>query len=136
MMGPSASGSLKGTPNSITSAPASIAASTISRVTSRLGSPAVIYATKPGLCWKWIGIGVRSNPLQIELAGDDAHILVAASGEVHHQYFMRRQRWGNADGLSHGMRAFERRQNSLCPRQLHHGVQCGVVVLRDVLSAP
>src|SRR6266478_2838239 len=47
MVGPSASGSLKGTPSSITSAPASASASTNFSVASSDGSPAVMYATMP-----------------------------------------------------------------------------------------
>ena len=45
--GPSATGSLNGTPSSITSAPASAAASTIFSLASSDGSPAVMYATRP-----------------------------------------------------------------------------------------
>src|SRR5580658_683302 len=97
--GPSASGSLKGTPSSITCAPASMAASAISRVASRLGSPAVRYTISPGLGSKWSAIGNFQTPqlrvpqvpvleagihqfhklLQLQLTGKYAHILVAAS---------------------------------------------------------
>src|SRR5690242_7976291 len=47
MVGPSARGSLKGTPSSITSAPASASAITNFSVASSEGSPAVMYATIP-----------------------------------------------------------------------------------------
>src|SRR6266403_2257446 len=47
IVGPSASGSLKGTPSSMTSAPASAIAKTNFSVAANEGSPAVIYATIP-----------------------------------------------------------------------------------------
>src|SRR6267378_1249768 len=47
IVGPSASGSLKGTPSSMTSAPASASARTYFNEASREGSPATMYATMP-----------------------------------------------------------------------------------------
>src|SRR5680860_313437 len=49
MVGPSASGSLKGTPSSITSAPASASASSTSSPSAGDGKPAVVYRTSAAL---------------------------------------------------------------------------------------
>src|SRR5580704_12383105 len=99
--GPSASGSLNGTPSSITWAPASMAASAMARVPSILGSPAVRYTTNPGLCSKWSAIGKHRTPQvsllrlghyivtktsQPQLATQNTHVLNAADGEVNNQY--------------------------------------------------
>jgi len=42
----------------------------------------------------------------------NAHILVAAPREVHHQYVMGGHRGSNAQGLGNGVRALESRQNA------------------------
>src|SRR6516162_1248174 len=80
--GPSATGSLNGTPSSITSAPAPIAANTTSLVVCKSGSPQVTYATSPGLCLKVSDIGSRNR----QLLPQDADVLVPAAADIddHH----------------------------------------------------
>src|SRR5271170_3407315 len=99
MVGPSATGSLNGTPSSITSAPASAAASTIFPVASSDGSPAVIYATSPSspasassrkrrpmrpsdfpasAGTPEVGLGIAAS----DISRESFHIFVAAAGNI------------------------------------------------------
>ena len=78
---------------------------------------------------------LRSHSLKLQLAGQNAHILVAASREVHHQYVTGRERGSKAQSLGHGVRAFERGQNSFGPRELDDCIESGGIVLRDILGA-
>ncbi len=71
--------------------------------------------------------------LQLQLAGKNSHILIAASREVHHQYVTLGHRRSDPNGLGHGVRAFKRRQNSFSPRQLHHRIERGRIVARHIL---
>ena len=71
----------------------------------------------------------------LQLAGQNAHILVAASREVHHQYVTGRERGSKAQGLGHGVRAFKSGQDSFGARQLDHRIERGGIVLRNVLGA-
>src|SRR6185312_10292202 len=131
--GPSARGSLKGTPSSITSAPASMAASPMARVVFKSGSPAVRYATRPGLPSNRIG---TFGSFEIEFAGKNSHVFIAASGEVDYKYFMSPQRRSQPNALGHGMRTFKRRQNSLRARQLHRRLKRRFVGGAHVLRTP
>src|ERR1700686_4902546 len=95
MVGPSASGSLNGTPSSMTSVPASSSASTNSSVASSEGSPAVMYATIPisptarsvakhfsirlGCAAEMLIIYYRES---LEQARVCVHVLVAAPGQI------------------------------------------------------
>src|SRR5258708_36556952 len=94
MVGPSARGSLKGMPSSMTSAPASASARTNFRVASKEGSPAVIYATMPSSpearsSAKRLEIRVKLGEAaaiacgkRLEKTGISVHVLVAAAGGV------------------------------------------------------
>src|SRR5579863_6762257 len=79
---------------------------------------------------------LRLRSLNVQLLGKNAHILVAASGEVHYKYVMRRKRGSDADALGYRVRAFKRGQDSLRAGQLHHGIEGRRVVLRNILGAP
>ena len=78
---------------------------------------------------------LRSRSLNVQLAGQNAHVLVAASREVHHQYVMGGQRGSKAQGLGHGVGAFERGKNAFSARERDDCVEGGGIVLRDVLGA-
>src|SRR5713226_9214878 len=87
-------GSLKGTPSSMTSAPASASARTNVCVASSDGSPAVMYATMPSSprdcssakrramrdVFATAVIEVRSGSAHPRVG---VHVLVAAAGEIH-----------------------------------------------------
>ncbi len=76
-----------------------------------------------------------SGSLDVQLAGQDAHVLIAASREVHHQYFMRWKSGSDAQGLGHGVRALERGQDAFGARQLDDRIERGGVVLRNIFGA-
>src|SRR4051812_7359048 len=98
MAGPSASGSLDGTPKSMTAAPASASASTNFSVAASDGSPAVMNATRPiSLCWR---SSAKRRAMRVvegaagvaevfmrgggsENARENLHIFIAASGDIH-----------------------------------------------------
>src|SRR5882724_5987301 len=85
--GPSATGSLNGTPSSITSAPASIAARITARLVARSGSPQVTYATNPGRELNLtMDFSERRRLIERKVFAQNAHILIAATGDIHHQH--------------------------------------------------
>src|SRR6266403_2455128 len=123
IVGPSASGSLNGTPSSITSAPASARARTNLCVASSDGSPAVMYATMPS------SPAVRSSEKRFEIRVEfwDAlvidvgrlkqplirvHVLVAAAGEVDDDQVAGLELRQPFDEARDGVRGFERRDNT------------------------
>src|SRR6266481_837995 len=107
MVGPSATGSLNGTPSSIISAPASAAARTIFSLASSEGSPAVMKATIPSspdsessrkrrgilVSGRFAGRPGECACADFEMAGSDMagegfHVLVAPAGEVEDHNFI------------------------------------------------
>src|ERR1700677_741909 len=83
MTGPSATGSLKGTPISMMSAPASAAAATILALASSEGSPAVMYAMSPSSLASASALNLRSIlPARFSVAGlEPARALATFSPE-------------------------------------------------------
>jgi hypothetical protein len=67
--------------------------------------------------------------------GKDTHILVPASGKVHHQYVTGWECGSKAQGFCHGVGAFEGGQNALSARESNHRIECGGIILRNVLGA-
>ena len=59
----------------------------------------------------------------MQLARQDAHVLVAAAGEVDDEDVFRQRRWREADGFRDGVRAFERGHNAFGAREHHGGVE-------------
>src|SRR5829696_3890573 len=135
MVGPSASGSEKGTPISTTSAPASRYASPTSRAPSSVGYPAVRYgmsAVPPS------GKAARSLSPPCPLAslvvtrdlfrlvgvhaqglGDDPDVLVAAAGEVHDEVLARPQLFRQLLGVEEGVGRLKRRDDALQAGAVH-----------------
>ena len=50
--------------------------------------------------------------VEVEFAGEDAHVFVAAAGEVDEEDVGRRQGGGEADGFGHCVRTLQRRQDA------------------------
>src|SRR5271154_286806 len=152
MVGPSANGSLNGTPSSITSAPASANAKTYCSVASSEGSPAVMYATMPSSplsrsC-------AKRREMRVELAGVfvmqfvscdmrqrleqaliGVHVLVAAAGDVQ-DYQVVFAHFRNARLQSRKrMRRLQRRNNAFGARQQTSRLQRRIVRNRGVAGA-
>src|SRR5581483_8865753 len=125
--GPSASGSLNGTPSSITSAPASMAASTTSRVVATSGSPQVTYATRDGRFGKFSGMikvgGAVSRTAwkiaSVEFQGfpQNADIFIASAGNVDNDHVRLLHLRSTTDDLGDSMRRLECRNDPFCTRQ-------------------
>src|SRR5580693_6968880 len=129
--GPSATGSLNGTPSSITSAPASIAPKTTARVVARSGSPQVTNATREGRFGKDRGMLQKfdvnlsaESKMQIDLAVQlqvlpkDSDIFISPPGNVHDHNIRLLQFGHTLDRFDHGVRRLERWNNALGPGQL------------------
>src|SRR5579863_2567927 len=150
MVGPSATGSLNGTPSSITSAPASAAAKTIFSLAASEGSPAVIYATRP-ISPASASVPKRRGILRADcsarvatedagMAGSDIarksfHVFVAASRNVQDHSFVFLHFRSASDQFGNGMRRFERRDNPLDARQRSRSFDSVIVRHRCVLCA-
>src|SRR5271170_1364385 len=153
IVGPSATGSLNGTPSSITSAPASAAASTIFSDASSDGSPAVMYATRPsspasesarkrrpirpsalapGVCVAAVDLGMAASGI----ARESFHVFIAAAGKIQYDDFVLLHFRSPPRQFRNGVRGFQRRNNSFAPRQ-HLGRRNGFIVHHSgVLRAP
>src|SRR5580704_16717918 len=129
--GPSATGSLNGTPSSITSAPASAAASTIFSVAASDGSPAVMYATRPispasesarnRCAMRPVGFGavtaVCDDAKFSDIARENIHILIATSGKIQDYEFVFFHAWRAANQFRQGVRRFQRGNYSFLARE-------------------
>src|SRR5487761_1194200 len=144
IVGPSATGSLNGTPNSSTSAPASAAAKAISTAAVSDGSPAVIYATKPISLVR----ASSSNRLPIrvcnasfafvaslDIARQNFHILVPAPGNIQNDQLVAPHFWRAPHQLRQCVRRFERGNDALEFRQQHHCLNCFFIAHGGVLRA-
>src|SRR5580698_823387 len=78
---------------------------------------------------------IGSGSLKFQLARENSHVFIAATGEVNNQYVTRAHAGSNAQGLGYSVRAFERRQNSLRARQLDDGIERRLIVLRYIFRA-
>src|ERR1041385_1982730 len=86
MTGPSAIGSLNGTPSSISVAPAFDNAISSCSVVARSGSPAVINGMRPFFpcCFKLVKTSaMRPKLLRLQNFAYGIYVLVSASGKVH-----------------------------------------------------
>src|SRR5580693_5434886 len=129
MVGPSASGSLNGTPSSMTSAPASASARTNFSVASNDGSPAVMYATMPS------SPDSRSSAKRLELRVEleaatviifrqerleqprvSVHVLVAAAGQVEDEQAVLAHSGDALDEAGDGVCRFQRRDDAFGAR--------------------
>src|SRR3954471_20821825 len=136
--GPSASGSLNGTPSSTRSAPASAYATPTATEASTSGKPPIRYgisAARPGAALK--AAAMRAEPvspaavtrrppssLAAQLGQHFLQVLVAAPGQAHEVELARLAR-GQQPGDRLG--GLERRDNPLKPRQrLERGERVGV----------
>jgi hypothetical protein len=63
------------------------------------------------------------SSLNIQLAREDTHILVAATGEIDYQYVMRSHPRRNPKALGDGVGGFERGQNAFRASQLYNGFE-------------
>src|SRR6266404_315695 len=146
MVGPSASGSLNGTPSSITSAPASARARTNLCVASSDGSPAVMYATMPS------SPAARSSAKRFEIRVEfwDAlviavgrlkqplirvHVLVAAAGEVEDDQVAGLELRQAFDEARDGVRGFERGDNTFGERKKLCRIERRLIVNRGIFGA-
>src|SRR5580700_294300 len=148
MVGPSATGSLKGTPSSITSAPALAAASTIFSLAASEGSPAVTYATSPispasASARKRRAIrpaGCTATALCdvakfSDIARENIHILIAAPRKIQdHQLVLFHPRRA-ANQFRQGMRRFQRRNNSFQSRERARGFHGFAIAHRAIFRA-
>src|SRR5579863_598404 len=125
MVGPSATGSLNGTPSSTTSAPASAAASTIFSLAASEGSPAVMYATRPSSPLRESSrnlVAIRPAACvsrdavccaASDIARKHIHILVAAAREIEDHDFVLAHSRRAANQLRERVRGFERGNDAL-----------------------
>src|SRR5271156_5926612 len=144
MVGPSATGSLNGTPSSITSAPASAAASAIFSVASSDGSPAVMYATRPSwpasassrkrrpmrppvfpasVCAAEVDLGIAAS----DIAGESVHVFIAAAGKIQYDDLILLHFRSPPRQLRNRVRGFKRGNNPFGPRE-HLCRRDGIVV--------
>src|SRR6267378_7609490 len=146
IVGPSASGSLNGTPSSITSAPASARARTNLCVASSDGSPAVMYATMPS------SPAVRSSAKRFEIRVEfwDAlvidvgrlkqplirvHVLVAAAGDVDDDQVAGLELRQPFDEARDGVGGFERGDNTFGERKKLCRIERRMIVNRGIFGA-
>src|SRR5579859_2097076 len=145
IVGPSATGSLNGTPSSITSAPASAAASTIFSVAASDGSPAVIYATNPisperASCSKRLPMRVCAVVFAFAASSDisrqDLHIFVSAPGNIQNHKLVALHLRSTVHQLRQCVRRFQGGDNSLDSCESLRGFDCVLVSYRCVLCTP
>src|ERR1700675_2930759 len=139
MVGPSASGSLNGTPSSIISVPASSSASTKSSVVSIDGSPAVMYATMPispaarrvakhfSIRFGRVAEMLIIYRESLEQARVSVHVLVAAAGKIEYDQVIFMQRRKAFYQACKSMRGFQRRDNSFAAAKQSRGIQRRIV---------
>jgi hypothetical protein len=89
MAGPSAIGSVKGMPISITSAPAPGRPEDLASEVAWSGSPAVTKVTRRGAAFSAFSFGEAAlrygSQLHSQFFGDGEDVLVAAAAQVHHE---------------------------------------------------
>src|ERR1700722_11490019 len=73
--------------------------------------------------------------LDIQLTGENSHILVTASREIDYQYVMRRHGRCNPHAFSDRVSAFECRENAFCPSESNDRFEHMGIVRRDILGA-
>src|ERR1700723_2267170 len=149
IVGPSATGSLNGTPNSITSAPASAAASTIFSVAAREGSPAVMYATRPispasesarkRCAMRPAGFGgataVCDEAKFSDIARENIHIFIAAAGKIQDYEFVLLHTRRAANQFRQRVRRFQRGNNSFLARECACGFHGSRIAHRAIFRA-
>src|SRR6516162_3039789 len=146
MVGPSARGSLKGTPSSMMSAPASARARANLCVASSEGSPAVMYATMPS------SPSSRSSAKRLEIRVELAralvmvfaglkrafirvHVLIAAAGEIEDNevgWLELRQAF---DEAGDGVGGFKRGNDAFGARKELGGIESGLIGNGGVFGA-
>src|SRR5689334_14926445 len=129
--GPSAMGSVKGMPSSITSAPAAGSFSRIAKLVSMSGSPAVMKGTKAARPSFFSASNLAANLLMRKSGSyfftkrmrDGKDVLVAASGKAHGDELILLHLTRDPCDMGDGMRRFQRRNDALQLGQQHEGVQ-------------
>src|SRR5215212_6643029 len=134
MTGPSATGSLNGTPSSITVAPASANSTRRRPVVSRSGSPAVMKGIRPRLPSRLRP--AKAPAILLIRLRDRMHVFVAAPGEVHDHDLILCHFARDLEGVGDGVCGFERGRDAFEPRKCLEGFERFGVRGRDVLDAP
>src|SRR5689334_13070980 len=120
MTGPSAIGSLNGTPSSISVAPARDNAISSCSVVARSGSPAVIYGMRPFFpcCLRLVKTSaMRPKRLQLQGFAHGIYVFVSAPGKIHDDQLIATQLARDFHRVRHCMCRLERRNDSFESRQ-------------------
>src|ERR1051326_4875189 len=138
MTGPSAIGSLNGTPSSISVAPAFDNAISSCSVVARSGSPAVINGMRPFFpcCFKLAKTSaMRPKLLRLQNFAYGIYVLVSASGKVHDYYLIALHLARDFHRVRHGVRRLECGNDSFEPRQKLKRLQRFAVSNRHILDS-
>src|ERR1041385_7869471 len=138
MTGPSAIGSLNGTPSSISVAPVRDNSISSCSVVARSGSPAVMYGMRPFFpcCLRFVKTSaMRPKRLRLQSFAHGIYVLVSTSGKVHDDHLITSQRARDFQRVPHRMCRLERGNDPFKPRQQLKRLQRFVVRNRNVLHS-
>src|SRR5689334_11337342 len=138
MTGPSAIGSLNGTPSSINVAPACDSAMSSRSVVARSGSPAVMNGMRPFFpcCFKAAKTSaMRPKLLRLQNFAHGIYVLVTTSGKVHDYHLIALHLARRFQRVRNCVCGLERRNDSLKPRQQLKRLKGFAIRNRHILDA-